>query len=474
MSVTVNKRLKKALKSARKQLRVGDERTNAYNTLYLGRCESSSEEGRKNIVNAFFTILDNRQKCRKGGIDFQKYYYYIASDGRLAQVDRKNKHHLFHEKLIDLNTRKAYGVIDKYGAMIIKHRRVIEELQVEKPNCNRRTWLDSCAKNVLENAFDIQEPCTMIIDTNFKDAYDPSYRESGTTDGDLATAGSCMSCRGDNAQDFYGGIEGCKVARFVTESGLNVGRCIVYEYEGKRHFVRIYGKFMYHRTMLNLVNDNMKEGDVFGRNKKLDGMVLKTNWGYDTSSMYLDGNSYCLGVDGNGKFCVVDHTDKDIRNKYNMYDLESTGDCTIGDVIEDDGDLIATCPCGHRIYDGDDYVYIDGPEEYYCCAGCAERAGYRYCYSCNEWYDEEEGMSDENVGEWKCHDCLKHEYNRCKHCGEYIFDKDDEVYDDEEYCYCVRCLRNGKIPELYLDEENWRAIPRQVDMELNDGDEENE
>lgn len=474
MSVTINKRFKKALKSARKQLRVGDERTNAYNTLYLGRCESSSEEGRKNIVNAFFTILDNRQKCRKGGIDFQKYYYYIASDGRLAQVDRKNKHYLFHEKLVDPNTRKAYGVINGYGAMIIKHRRVIEELQIEKPNCNRRTFLDSGVKIVLENAFDIQEPCTMIIDTNFKDAYDPSYRESGTTDGDLASGGSCMSCRGDNAQDFYGGIEGCKVARFVTESGRDVGRCIVYEYEGKRHFVRIYGRFMYHRTMLNLVKDNLKEGDVFGRNKKLDGMVLKTNWDHGTSSMYLDGNFYSLGIDGNGKFCVVDHTITEIRNKYEMYDLDSTGDCTIGEVIDCDEPIAHCEQCGSRIYEDDDYAYIDSDNRYFCCGSCAERAGYRYCDNCHEWYYEEDGEAIPNDCRWWCHDCLRENYDKCKCCGEYIFDSDDRVFDDNNNVYCAECLRNGNVPDLCLDEENWKAIPRQVDMELNDGDKENE
>ena len=51
-------------------------------------------------------------------------------------------------------------------------------------------------------------------------------------------------------------------------------------------------------------------------------------------------------------------------------------------------EVYAVCDeCGEDIFEGDDYIYTaDG--RYFCCADCAENAGYRMCYDDDEWHDD--------------------------------------------------------------------------------------
>ena len=444
----INKRLEHSLKIVLKEKRVGIERVDASRTLYERTfCRTCNDEERKKIVDSFFTVLDNREKSKYGSVDYQRFYYYQAKNGRLAAV-AKNK----AEALIRRGKIKDHVALEEIQqGTYVKHRRIIESLEKTRS-------LTIEAKRVLENHFDIQLPCKMIIDTDFYKAYEPSYHGSFVTDGDAATESSCMSGRPSEAVEFYGGIKGCSVARFETSDGKQVGRCIVYEQDGVRHFVRVYGLGLYQRTMLNLIKDEMKENDLFGRNAKIKNLFLETNWDYDTPNMYLDGY-YGLTIKDE-KFYVASSPD---------YDLDSTSRGTIGETLELNDDPYYCDRCGRRAYE-DERIWIDG--YVYCCSDCAYNAGYRYCECCGEWFYCEDGIKTNDDNYYCCESCAeRNNYYKCGTCGEYHYQ--DDFYSSEDGCVemCKDCFESSD----YTLDENGYIVEKQQEMnELLENEETNE
>lgn len=422
----INKRLDCALKEVRRNLRLGEKRILAKKMLFLGHgADGGSEEGRKQIVKAFFTELEYRQKANKGNVDYQRFYYYIAKNGRLASINRQKAEILIRRGKI--KDHVAYEEIPQ--GTYVKHRRIIDSLE-------KNSWrLYSSAKTVLEEYFDETLPCTMTIDTDFERAYSPCYHGCTTTDGDLATDSSCMSERGDEAQEFYGGIEGCKVARFETSDGQQVGRCIVYEHEGKRHFVRIYGQAKYHRTMINLIKDQLNDGDLFGRDFCFKNMSLKTNWTFDTPNMYVDG---CYGISRRDNIFYVEYGGE--------FEADSTSSGTLGDEFEN----YAVCDhCGDRVSEDDAY-WIDG--YCYCCESCAEQEGYVRCEHCGEFVDKEDALDVDDCV-FCCGYCATIAgYTQCQECYSWVRKDDMRSSENEEIKMCKFCLENDE--RYALDENN--------------------
>lgn len=395
--------------------------------------DTSSDSGRDEVAKFLFLVLEHRQKHGKYGIDHQRHYYYKAKNGRLAYVSRDKADALIRrKKIVDFEASEEIP-----SGILVRHRRVLNDLERD----GRR--IDGKIKLVLEHYFDGQKPCKMIIDTNFELAYDPIYHGYMSTDGDLANEESCMSGRGCAAQEFYGGIDGCKVARFETEDGEQVGRCIVYEWGEKRHFIRIYGRGAYHRTMLNLVRDSLKPGDLFGRSERLNGMCLSTNWTSDTPNMYLDGNEYGISFDGDNWTVKADCYD---------YDGKSTSDDSIGEVY-DECDYYTCFSCGRRVHDDD--VYWGGDDTAFCCASCAREAGWRSCDRCGQMFNEDDsGCVISGDNEWCCEACANRDgYYKCDECDEYV-DKDDlYTTDDGETTMCRNCIE--KSDEWTIDDDSY-------------------
>ena len=426
----IQKRLNCCVRSLRNVAKKDPRRVFSNRMLFGEEYVSIDSESRRDYVaKSLFVVLEHRQKNGKYGIDYQRYYYYKAVNGRMAYVSRSKAYNLIKKGLIvDFEATKEIP-----NGVYVKHRRIIESLDRE----GRR--MPSDVKKVLEEYFDERKPCKMIIDTNFKIAYDPEYHGCASTDGDLANEESCMSERGYEAQRFYGGIDGCKVARFETDDGEQVGRCIVYEYNNKRHFIRVYGRGAYHRTMLNMIKDSMNDGDLFGRDESLSGMKLETNWTNDTPNMYLDGNRYGLScIDG--EWFVGTNYD---------YDGKSTSSDDIGDVY----DKLHRCKyCGNVVNENDaywcgDYVYCDDE--------CASSDGWQFCERCGEAFDEDDSMSVISGDHaWCCEHCANRDgFYQCDVCGEYV--EQDELYttSDGETKVCSDCVSNSEV--WSIDEDGY-------------------
>ena len=340
----------------------------------------------------------------------------------------------------------------------------------------------------------------MVIDTDFKKAYDPIYNNHQDTDGDKASNYSCMSGQGECAQQFYGGIHGCKVVRWETDKGDQVGRCIMYEYNGQRHFVRIYGIYDYHRTMLNMLQNEMHENDIFGRGCCIRDMELETDWTPETESMYLDGP---YGV----KRCEDKNEDGNWETKYKVVEHNWDFDCnsTAHETLEYEEDEYYTCEhCGERVHqddvwwcgdntycseecannDGwyrcqwcdeweyeDDGVWVDDSEYFYCCDTHAEEAGYRRCENCGEWHHKDRMIEIED--NWYCdEDCAnKCGLYQCAHCGEWCSESDENTIEinDDYYC-CDECAKaegymrdsDGKWVEENEEEVKETEEPKEV------------
>lgn len=441
----INKRLKKCLNTAYANQRKGTVRINANKTLYdSGYYVPNSDLGRKSVVDAFFTTLDYREKRKYGPIDYQRFYFYIAKNGRLAAVAKNKAQTLIRRGKI----KNRIATEEIPSGTYVKHRRIIESLETNNRKMNR------IAKEILENYFDEQEPCKMIIDTNFEIAYEPDYHGNLCTDGDLATETSCMSRRGSEAQEFYGGIKGCKIARFETSDGKQVGRCIVYEHEGKRHFIRVYGIGKYHRTMLNLIKDNMKENDLFGRSKAFDNLCLETDWTADTPNMYLDGDEYGVKIGSDGKYYVVSYT-------YD-YEGDSTDRCSLSEAM-DEG--YYTCEhCGNRVHE-DDVLWAG--DYTYCCESCANADGWYRCEWCSEWQHEDDCIYVEEDDRYYCceHCVEKDGYVRCSECGNYVSESRILTSEDDAICICRSCLEKS---DKYTMSEDGYVIEQIKDGEENE------
>ena len=437
----LQRKLNSCLKKARKIPRIGKERAWANSVLYRGEgVNLSNEAGREAAARAFLVTLEHRQRTSKSCTDFQRYYFYIAKNGRLAYVARQKAQTLIKRgKIVNFKATEEIK-----GGIYVKHRRIIADLN----RVGRQLFTP--VQSALEYYFDEQLPCKMIIDTDFKRAYDPIYHGCMSTDGDLATEESCMSGRGIEAKSFYGGIHGCKVARFEVEDGTQVGRCIVYEYNGIRHFIRIYGRGSYHRTMLNLIKDNMKEDDLFGRNESIKGMRLETDWDSDTLNMYLDGNQY-----------GITRTEDDwvVTTNYE-YDGKSTSDERIGFVYEE-GDYCTCEHCGRRIDRDDTYWCGDYT---YCDSDCAAADGWTWCERCGEAIWEDDGIRTTDGNVYCCESCAnRDDYYKCPECDRFVYCESLQSSEDGSISMCDDCIKssdthqldgNGYIVEITEEEED--------------------
>lgn len=397
------------------------------------------------LVRCFFDELKWRQKRnvkRKSTNHYQDWLYYIAYDGRLARVPNTAKNpqgmRLLREKTI---FKDGYGLLraekEIPQGQFVKIRPLLTELD---PN-NR--W-DEDLKDDIATYLDGGKQCSMVIDHDFETAYMPDYDEDFCLEGDLVSSYSCMSGQGEYAQEFYGAIEGCSVVRFENDEGEQVGRCIMYEYNGVRHFIRIYAYREYARCALRLLRAEMKEGDLFGRDESIPNMCLHTNWRNDTHTMYLDGSYYGVNINTNSVVNIRDlnwdlkfkETGNDELAEYyhdnhyeqccycgewfNENDGVWTNDCLYccDDCAESDGNR--RCEhCGEWESGRDRGYEIDGC--WYCCENCAEEEGWRRCNECGEWHGENEEMLEID-GDYYCneHCAEKYGYVKCSKCGEYI------------------------------------------------------
>lgn len=439
----IEKRLKRSLKAVKKAQRIGHKRITCKNIL-RGECSYNAfyDDEKEALTDAFFTELEYRQKKPGDVYDWQKLYFYQATNGRLAYVSRSHVNKLLRDKKIV--NRKATTTIPK--GVVVKHRRVLSSFT--NGRCEGRFSCRTISR--LESYFDEQKPCKMIIDKKFDVAYAPQYNENFCTDGDKATGTSCMSCRGADAQKFYGGIEGCSVARFETDDGEQVGRCIVYEYDGIRHFIRVYAKGCYQRTCLNFIEKEMKENDIFGRGDGILRMRLKTDWTGETPNMYLDGNHYGISRVGDEYLISTDYD----------FDGKSTSSCSIEEVMDDcDG----ICDhCGRRCYEDDEYFWIG--DYCYCCTDCARADGYMTCSNCGEWVYEDDAIKTEGDEVFCCSRCAEQSsFYKCPVCNKYTYD--DNLYESEDgyVQMCDLCLEGNT--KYCLDDDERFIVNRQLTFE---------
>lgn len=395
------------------------------------------------VIDELFSMFDNLQKRGFDDIDWQSRWFYVTSTRKLAYISKTGKDRYKYQryinlKMIDPITRKANCEIP--GGLIVKHRRVLEKLFNRYPLCQ---CSDENRKRI-ESFFDPTKICRMVIDTDFKSAYTPEYDNNQQTDGDLATGQSCMSCKAEQAQEFYGGIPGCKVCRFIDdkkEGDKNVGRCIVYDNGSERHFIRIYGLYEYHRCMIDLINKEMREQDVFGRGERID-INVKTSWDYDVECLYID-SGYGIYRDKNGDYWFCS------RN----YPLDSDGDTTdlesVGELC-DDSDYMYCEHCCERVREGDAIV-VDG--NVYCCRECAVNEGYYQCDRCCEWIEELEATITEDGNVYCCDECAEKEgYEKCDICGQYKYETLRRTADTYEWI-CKECAEErGYVLDPETDE----------------------
>lgn len=390
---------------------------------------------REEAARCFMEELKYRQKRfakKKSTQHYDDWFYYITNMGRLARIRTTGK------KPIGLKYLKNKTIYeDDYGlyrsdvvipeGQIVKHRPMIEEIGYG--------W-SQYAIELLNTYFDGGKACTMTIDRDFYAAYEPEYDWDFCLEGDLVTGKSCMSGNCDSAQDFYGGIDGCKVARFENEDGEQVGRCLVYEANGIRHFIRIYVQPDYGRCALNLVKQEMKEGDLFGRSQYIEGMKLKTNWDEDTETLYLDGSHYGTRYDCD-EGCWVVVSDGSYWSSLSSTELE-----TIRDMVEENG--YYRCEyCGEWACDLIE-VYNNYETRHYCCEDCANSDGFYRCKRCGSWERDENGYFYDDQF-YCCEDCMRRDgYAICAECGEIIvIDDDDTIYLDGKYFCSEDCVRSN-------------------------------
>lgn len=413
------------------------------------------------------TLFVNDKKKRPAD-----YLWYITYEGRLGMVkkgDRAcNAEKMLRQKKIvkdkDWGFYKATEVLNGCGCQEVAHRPYITALSKER-------WAEWVVDSLSEY-LDGGKLLNYVIDTDFYSAYEPSYRESVYID-DLVTSSSCMSCRPDAAQAFYGAIEGCKVMRFLDADGDDVGRCIVYEYNGIRHFIRIYCKPEYQRDCLLTLRSQMREGDLFGRDEMIGDIDLGTSFDMDTPNMYLDGDHYGLDV-VDGKIHIrTDYVFKgDSTSSGLLCDQDEELHCCheCGDWFQEDSDTYEhdgyyycsdTCAehngmmscscCGECFWDDDDYVETEDGE-LFCCGSCARESGYVRTEDC-EWIREEDAFTPNDGCDW-----YKDEkeakacgWVKCAECGNWTQMTHDCVDGKPR---CPGCLNNGGWVLKYVKESN--------------------
>ena len=417
-----------------------------------------------NPEDKLFKILEYRQKSH--GYKKQNYcenFYYITTGNELAVI--KSRGHDSGKALGEMLIKR--GIIDKWHqankelngnkdtfgvkGVIIKHNRVLEDVKKS---------LNESDVKFLSVYFDKEENCTMTIDKNFKSAYEPEYRNSAVYQGDLCSSQSCMSKRGEGAQQFYGNIPCCNVVRFERD-GEQVGRCIMYNFNGKRHFIRIYGKPEYLPKMYKLLKAELKPEDLFGREKTIDELRDETTIPDDAQNMYLDGCNYGFAywVDDEDKthyvMCSRDEACKmqaeDVNIKW--HGMKSTSPETVEQVLNPrniEPEYEYTCDnCGAGIHEEDDDMVWCG-DSAYCCCDCAHEAGWESCERCGEWGWGDDGVFTED-GWYCCETCANRDgYFKCERCGKWEYE--DYLYDvSGEGNICEECrdelINSGTIVE---------------------------
>ena len=375
------------------------------------------DDKKQSIATAiFFARLKDYQVNERHN---DRFLWYLTYDGKIGKCpfNGENKWAITHLKNGDIEYDSALRFyvatreLNGEGCCFVRHRRLLAQIGTE--------WNGDWVKRI-EEYLDGGQDCKMIIDRDFALAYQPDYNDSSTVlDGDFVCGYSCMSGRGDEAQTFYGGIDGCYVARFENADGEQVGRCLIYQLpDGRRHFIRLYALAEYQNKANMMIKQEMKEGDIRGRGEKFDGMTLHTNWDEDTPNMYLDGNRYGVKV-VDGQLCVgTDYCD----------DCKSTSGDRLCDVIN-----LHRCEhCGEWC---NDPMEIDGC--YFCCEDCAESEGYHRCERCGNWEHEDSCAYVECDDRWYCCEyCAERDgYRKCYDCGTWGLD-DDMIADLQGHRYC--------------------------------------
>lgn len=392
------------------------------------------------LLRLFFEELNERQEIRTSAskrtkLQCRDFFWYLSFEGRLGQVSQCG----FQNQAIKLKREK---LLVKDSAGYWRGTKVINGRGCQHPNHRAIIWGLSRGKwsqyvvETLEDILDGGHKLAMVIDTNFADAYAPEY-DSNEHIEDAVCGYSCMSGRPDEAQEFYGSIDGCKVARFLDKNGENIGRCIVYEYGGIRHFIRIYCAPQYMRDCLYTLRANMTESDLFGRRESIDDLELETSLSGESPNMYLDGNDYGLRVKDGKLFVCTDYD----------WDCKCTDDGMLGDNW---GDSILTCAyCGEFINRHDSYIEDRESGNVYCCSDCADHDGLIQCEECGDWTSEWTETEDDR--KFCCNDCARNAGYRCTEHGKWILEEDGlEIndcyfYEDEEdaeadgWHKCVEC-----------------------------------
>ena len=376
-------------------------------------------------VRCLFDELKYRQKRnvkKKSTNHYQDWLYYIAYDGRLARVPNTAKNpsgrRLLKNKTIKYD---EWGLLrcneELTCGQFVRIRPLLEELDP------KNHWEENIKERIAK-FLEGGKQCKMIIDREFELAYEPEYHDNFCLDGDLVTGESCMSEQGECAMEFYGGIHGCYVCRFENDEGEQVGRCIMYEYNGVRHFIRIYAQRDYARCALRLLRAEMREGDLFGRSEAIPNMCLDTDWDESTHTMYLDGRNY--GVNINDKTVV------NLEDRHWDLKFDTTSNSEFDEYVRNN-DYYRCEYCG-EYHESDDGIWID--DEFYCCDDCASGAGYDECSHCGKWGNSKEDGYYTPSGEWCCcEECLESQgYTVCNECGE-VIDKDEALEIGYHY-YC--------------------------------------
>lgn len=299
--------------------------------------------------------------------------------------------------------------INGEGCSFVRHRPIINRIGSNW----QAGWISK-----IEEYFDGGVDCTMTIDRDFKTAYEPIYDDNDSVlDYDCVCGYSCMSGRGDDAQKFYGAIEGCSVVRFEDADGNQVGRCLVYEYDGHRHFMRLYAKREYQNKANIMIKAMMKDGDVRGREDYIADLRLRVDWDNDTKNMYLDG-PYGISIDNDKLYLQLnyDYMFHSTSDDYTCFEKMGVNRCS---------------QCGrlHRCFK------VFG--QYFCCAQCARDAGLVKCKYCGDWFNPLYGDHVQIDGNWYCCDsCARSDgYRQCKHCGKWSYN-DSMIHSLQQDFYC--------------------------------------
>lgn len=379
------------------------------------------------LLKLFLDEINERDRIKTSynSMKCSDYLWYVTFEGRLGRVKwggaKCNAEKMLKKGWIakdQYGVYRANRILNGCGCEYVKHRPIIKSLSRDK-------WTSKIVDK-LTDVLDGGHEVEYVIDRDFAAAYGPDYDTSEHID-DLVTSQSCMSCRPDEAESFYGNIDGCYVMRFLKD-GEDIGRCIMYEWEGIRHFIRIYCQPEYQRDCLFTLRRQMRENDLLGRCERIDGIHLLCHFDGDTDNMYLDGNRYGFKVE-DGKIYMV--------SGVSDYDGESTSSGRFADSAEE-GYIHQCYDCGKWLSSRDGDAIRDGDgERWYCCESCAENNDFVRCEYCDEWHYADICTADGK--HYCCERCAENDgYVRPRGTYEWIpredaFEVEEDVfYSDED------------------------------------------